>query len=197
MSEDPGGVGSQVEAAPRGGLTRRQREILDAALVILEAEGERALTMRRLAGGLGIKAPSLYKHFPSKEALEAGLIAIGFEQAARSFEEAIAAAASPLSPASPLSALGGAYRGFAHYHPHLYRLMHDRPLRRDELPPDVEARAAAPLLAAAGSLERARAAWAMAHGLVMLQLNGRFPPDADIDAAWAAGVAAFEDAPPG
>jgi hypothetical protein len=27
--------------------------------------------------------------------------------------------------------------------------------------------------------------------MVILELNGRFPPDADLDAAWRAGVEAF------
>ena len=43
-----------------------------------------------------------------------------------------------------------------------------------------------------GSVAGARAAWALAHGLVMLEINGRFPPDADIDAAWEAGMTAME-----
>jgi len=42
-----------------------------------------------------------------------------------------------------------------------------------------------------GGRDRARAAWAFAHGMVLLELAGRFPTDADLDAAWAAGVAAF------
>jgi hypothetical protein len=42
-----------------------------------------------------------------------------------------------------------------------------------------------------GSVANARAAWGMAHGLVMLELNGRFPPDADVDAAWKAGIEAL------
>ena len=41
---------------------------------------------------------------------------------------------------------------------------------------------------------RARALWVFAHGMVMLELDHRFPPDADLDAAWRAGVAAFQPA---
>ena len=37
----------------------------------------------------------------------------------------------------------------------------------------------------------ARAAWAFGHGMTILELNNRFPPDADLDAAWEHGIAAF------
>ena len=56
----------------------------------------------------------------------------------------------------------------------------------------LEYRAAAPLGQAMGSIAGARAAWALAHGLAMLEINGRFPADADIDAAWEAGMTAME-----
>ncbi|MDX6539087.1 MAG: hypothetical protein QOI71_697, partial [Gaiellales bacterium] len=87
-------------------------------------------------------------------------------------------------------------------HPHLYRLMTDQELRRDLLVPGIEDRAGHPIFVAAGSdRDRARAAWAFAHGMTMLELTDRFPPGADIDAAWHAGIAAFgaaaKAAPPG
>lgn len=168
-------------------LPPRAREVVAEARELLEAEGPEALTMRRLADRLGIRAPSLYKHLPSKEALEAAVIALGFEESAERFESALAR-----SRRRPLAALAAAYRAFALEHPHLYRLMTGAPLRRDLLPPGVEARAAAPVLAAAGSQDRARAAFAFAHGMTILELNGRFPPDADLDAAWRVGIAALE-----
>jgi AcrR family transcriptional regulator len=155
---------------------------------LLEEEGAAALTMRRLAERLGIRAPSLYKHLPDKAALEAGIIAAGLEEAAAAFAAAVDGAPDPLP------ALAAAYRRFALAHPHLYRLMHDGPLPRQRLPPGLEDRTAAPLLRVAGSRARARALWAFAHGMVMLELDHRFPPDADLDAAWRAGVAAFQPA---
>jgi len=170
-------------------LPPRAREIVAEARQLLEAEGPEALTMRRLAERLGIRAPSLYKHLPNKETLEAAVIALGFEESAERFEAALAT-----SRRRPLAALAAAYRAFALEHPHLYRLMTGGPLRRDLLPPGVEARAAAPVLAAAGSQDRARAAFAFAHGMTILELNGRFPPDADLDAAWRFGIAALERA---
>jgi AcrR family transcriptional regulator len=168
-------------------LTPRGRTIVEAARVILERDGESALTMRRLAADLGMKAPSLYKHFADKESLEIELIVIGFEESAAAFEAALAT-----RPRSQIAALGAAYRQYARAHPHIYRLMTDRPLPRERLPVGLEYRAAAPLAQAMGSIAGARAAWALAHGLVMLEINGRFPADADIDAAWDAGVSALE-----
>ena len=174
-----------IEAANR--LTPRRREIVEAARQILELDGESGLTMRRLAADLGMKAPSLYKHFPDKEALEVELIVLGFEESATAFEAALAT-----QPRSPVAALGAAYRQYARAHPHIYRLMTERPLPRERLPVGLEYRTGAPLAQAMGSVAGARAAWALAHGLVMLEINERFPADADIDAAWTAGMTAME-----
>ena len=196
---------------------------------LLEEEGPEALTMRRLAERVGIRAPSLYKHLPDKAALEAAIIATGFEEAAAAFEQAVDRAGegpgegrgegpgegrgegsgegpgegpgegagdwpgegSGEGAGDALVALAAAYRRFALEHPHLYRLMNNGPLPRAHLPPGLEGRTAAPLLRVAGSEARARAVWAFAHGMVMLELDRRFPPDADLDAAWRAGIAAF------
>jgi hypothetical protein len=45
--------------------------------------------------------------------------------------------------------------------------------------------------AAGGDPNLARAVFAFAHGMTILELDGRFPADADLDAAWARGLAAF------
>ncbi len=174
-----------ASSAPDG-LTPRAREIVAAARAILEEEGLDALTMRRIAERLGIRAPSLYKHFPDKESLEAAIISAAFEEQAKVFARAVE------DGDDPLEALGAAYRSFALAHPHLYRLMTDRELRRDLLAPGVEDRAGLTIYRAAGEdTDRARAAWAFAHGMAMLELTNRFPPGADIDAAWREGIRAF------
>lgn len=49
--------------------------ILTRALAIVDAEGLRALSMRRLASELGIEAMSLYHHFRNKDAILDGLAA--------------------------------------------------------------------------------------------------------------------------
>jgi AcrR family transcriptional regulator len=169
-----------------GELTPRAREIVGAARAILEDEGADALTMRRIAERLGIRAPSLYKHFPDKQALEAAIISAAFEEQAELFEHAVE------HDDDPLGALATAYRRYALAHPHLYRLMTDQELRRDLLAPGVEERAGRVVYRAAGEdANRARAAWAFAHGMSLLELTHRFPPGADIDAAWREGIGAF------
>jgi AcrR family transcriptional regulator len=167
-------------------LTRRAREIVDVALELLEEEGPDGLSMRRLGERLGIRAPSIYKHLPDKQALEAAIISVGFERQADAFEAAVAAADDPLA------AIALVYRRFALDHPHLYRLMTERELRRDLLSPGVEERAALPVYeAVGGDRDLARAAWAFAHGMTILELDRRFPPDADLDEAWNRGLEAF------
>lgn len=170
------------------GRSARADSIVAAALVILEEEGREALTMRRLADAVGIRAPSLYKHFPDKAAVEMVLIEHGFTVAALAFEEAIA------HGGATLEAVMGAYRAVALAHPHLYRLMTAGPLPRHLLTPGVEERAAAPLLQVLPQPDLARAAFAFGHGMIMLELDDRFPPQADIDAAWRAGTQALRAA---
>ena len=70
--------------------------------------------------------------------------------------------------------------------------MTEDPLQREELAPGAEDRASGQVLVAAGGDPAlARALWGLAHGLTILELNGRFPADADLDAAWEQGLDAF------
>jgi AcrR family transcriptional regulator len=162
-------------------LTPRAREIVAAARELLEEEGHEVLSMRNLAGRLGIQAPSIYKHLPGKRALEAAIISAGFEELAEAF-----------AGTATLAGLAAAYRAFARRHPHLYRLMTEGELPRDLLVPGVEDRAAAPVVALlGGDRDAARALWAFAHGMTILELDGRFPAGADLEAAWARGLRGF------
>ena len=74
----------------------------------------------------------------------------------------------------------------------MHRLLNDRPLNRSQLPVGLEARAAAPLVAACdGDVAMARAAWATIKGLVDLELADRFPPGTDVAAIYAAASRAY------
>jgi hypothetical protein len=116
------------------------------------------------------------------------MIAVGLEESARLFEAAARAE-------YPIQGLAKANRDFAAKRPELYRLMTERPLPRERLPVGLEERAARPVVdAVGGDIPAARALWAFAHGMTILELNRRFPPDADVGAAWERGVAAFRAA---
>ncbi|NNN33171.1 TetR/AcrR family transcriptional regulator [Streptomyces sp. S3(2020)] len=167
-------------------LTPRAREIATAARTLLEESGPAALTLRTLADRLGIKAPSLYKHFPDKHAVEVELIAQMLEESAAAME-----AAEAREPGS-LPTLAETYRTYALDHPHLYCLATERPLPRAALPAGLEDRAAMPLMrVCGGDIDLARSVWAFAHGMVVLEIHGRFPDDADLAAAWERGLKAF------
>ncbi len=166
--------------------TPRARQIIEVAMELLETEGPTALSMRRIADQIGIRAPSLYEHVPDKRALEAAIISLGFERLAEAFEAAAA------DPGDPLTRTAGVYRSFAIAHPHLYRLMTAHELHRELLTTGAEDQAGRTIYEAAGrDVDLARAAWAFAHGMAILELDNRFPAGADLDAAWERGLAAF------
>ena len=161
----------------------RRDQIITAAGEILEEEGPDGLTMRAIAERLGIRAPSLYKHISDKRELEVALIADAFTQQAEVFAKVMAAGGDTAM------AIATAYREWGLSHRHLYRLMNDQRLPREDLPDGLEDQAISTVLGAFGDdRDVARAAWAFAHGMVMLELADRLPPHADIDRAWRIGI---------
>ncbi len=174
---------------PRTGTGRRE-EIVRVAAAILEREGPDGLTMRAIATELGIKAPSLYKHIADKQELEVALVADGLRQQTAAFEAAVG------DGGDPAMAIAEAYHRWALAHPHLYTLMNGRPLPRHRLPEGVQDRSIQLVVRSfGGDRELARAAWAFAHGMVTLELAGRFPPDADLSRTWRLGIASLAHAP--
>jgi AcrR family transcriptional regulator len=143
--------------------------------------------MRRLGEALGIKAPSLYKHLPSREALllylvEAALFEVG--------DHCHAALDRPGRQA-PVQALLRAYRTYGLEHAALYRLTTGPDLPRGDLTPGLEEWAGEPFFRATGEPRRAQALWAFAHGMVTLEIDHRFLPGSDLDRTWRAGATAF------
>ena len=169
----------------------RREEVVDAAERILEAEGPDAVTMRRLAAALDVRAPSLYKHVPDKAAVEAALVEEALAETGTVLHQAVAGVGPPGSR-DVIEALLAAYRAEAVAHPHLYRLVTTGRLPREALPAGLEAWSGAPFgFAAAGDAHRARALWSLAHGMAILEVDGRYPDGADLDAMWHAAATAF------
>jgi AcrR family transcriptional regulator len=94
-------------------------EILKVALELLEQEGGSALSMRNLAERLNMKAPSLYRHFADKEALEVVMGAAGADLLRLELEKAT----DGLGFGQALIAVAYSYLEFARKKPELYALM--------------------------------------------------------------------------
>jgi AcrR family transcriptional regulator len=165
----------------------RSTEIVGVARRIVEDEGVDALTMRRIATTVGVRAPSLYKHFPTKRAVEAALI----DQALLEFGAALHAAVARASRRGAVRRLLAVYRAEALAHPSLYRLATAGALPREDLTPGLEEWAGLPFLLATGDPWTAQALFSFAHGMVVLELDDRFPNGSDLDLTWKAGAAAF------
>jgi AcrR family transcriptional regulator len=169
---------------PRSG---RVDEIVAAARTVLDAEGAEAVSMRRIAADLGLRAPSLYKHVDGKAAIdrllaEDGLVAMG---------GALHAAVARPGRRGPVAAVATAYRAEGLAAPNLYRLVTGATFPRAALSPGLEDWAGAPFFLATGDPHRAQAFWAWAHGMVSLEIDDRFLPGSDLDRTWRAGARAF------
>ncbi|MFD9904092.1 TetR/AcrR family transcriptional regulator [Streptomyces sp. NPDC059063] len=98
-------------------------EILETAGRMAEAEGWRAVTVRRIAAEIGYSAPVIYQHFPSKEALLHTLLERANGELAQRMRAAVAG--EPASRGPHLAAV--AYLEFARSRPGLYQLMSGAP----------------------------------------------------------------------
>jgi len=171
-------------------LPPRATEIIAAARALLESEGRDALTMRRLGQALGIRAPSIYKHLPGKHAVEVALIEAGLAEMGQALHHAVSDPQAPPGTGAVARVLA-AYRAAALARPNLYRLAASGPLPRAELTPGLEDWAGQPWLLAAGDPVLAQAMWSFAHGMVILELDHRYPDGSDLDRTWRAGAEAF------
>jgi AcrR family transcriptional regulator len=93
--------------------------ILNAALEMLEQDGPDALSMRNLATALEMKAPSLYRHYPDKAALETALKMRG----AQLMQAALEKASLNQEPIEAMRKTAQVSLKFARAHPYLYDLM--------------------------------------------------------------------------
>ena len=92
---------------------------------------------------------------------------------------------------SRLDALLTAYHRYSVSHPNLYRLATSGPLPREQLPSGLEEWAGNPWFVVTGDPSLAQALWSFAHGMVILELDDRYPPGSDLDQTWRTGAAAF------
>lgn len=173
---------------PLAQRTPRAREIIAAARRLLASEGWEATTMRTLAADLGIRAPSLYHHVASRDALRVALCEVALAEMGTALRQ-------PLPGEEryddPVAVLLRRYRERALREPELYRLTTAGRLPRQEILAGLEDWSGEPFLTVTGDPYRAQALWAGAHGLVILEIDGRLPTAEAPRPTWEALGRAF------
>jgi AcrR family transcriptional regulator len=173
-----------------------REKILAQAVVMIEKKG--ALSLQDLARKLGIRAPSLYRYFDSRERLMAAVGLTGYRKLADFIR-----ATTRRDPS--LRAAAWAIRRFARKHPGLYRTMNETDARHED--PQEAREVTREVLAAAfgervpddriSSLGAALTSIrAFVHGFAMLEIAGQFQNERQLDRSFEAGLdallAAFE-----
>ncbi|GJG86806.1 TetR family transcriptional regulator [Gemmatimonadetes bacterium T265] len=171
--------------------------VVDAALALVEREGRPALGMRAVAGALGVRPASLYKHVGDLAGLEALVAECAAAGLAAEIDAALARVPAERSgdPAAALRATADVYVRFARGRPALYALLADAAVQAR---PGEERKALwNRLLAVVGALTGdaddtggAVAVWAFLHGFVALGAAGLYGASGPRD-GFARGVAAL------
>jgi AcrR family transcriptional regulator len=99
VKQDPAGNPASGQR-PEGGA---RRQILDAAAALLR-QGYDATTTREIAARVGIKAGSIYHHYPSKEAIVSAVVNEGVRVVHEAVTGALAALGSSASPRERMQA---------------------------------------------------------------------------------------------
>ena len=169
--------------------------IIEHARRVIETEGAAALSLGHLATGLGIKAPSLYRYYASKETL---IRAINEETYQRLFAALDVIDDEAESPTERILKVARAYRTFASENAPTYMLAYsDVPdeARVDEQ--EQEARALpfqavfATWIGEKNSLPALRGLLALMHGYVALEINGQFRRGGDLAGTYEQVIRAY------
>ncbi|MGO9983887.1 MAG: TetR/AcrR family transcriptional regulator [Rhodomicrobium sp.] len=162
-----------------------------AALALINETGAAELSMLAVAKRVGVRGPSLYKHFADRAALLRAVETQLFQELGAS----LAKASSESREGEAAKRMAYAYRDFARRNPGAYALMFTSGLPEEQAA-SIRRAAAQPVLDllcrrlgdANAALSGARAFTAFCHGFVSMELAGAFRLGGDIEAAFAEGV---------
>jgi AcrR family transcriptional regulator len=169
---------------------------------LVEGGGAGRLSLNGIARELGMRGPSLYRYYASRDALITELLLDGYHDIGDVLRRSVAAA--PADPAARRLRAGGlAYRAWAITHPELFDLLYGRPVPGYRAPAETGPPARANLILLADLIHEARHTgerpaggepWrttavpagdetfeiavrftARLHGLLVLELHGHLP----------------------
>lgn len=103
-----------------------RREIVDAAWAIASKQGLAGVTLREVAARVGMRSPSLYSHFASKNAIFDAMFGQAWADYLRVCE--VAAPATPKPPRKALLFMARTFVDFALVEPARFQLMNQRML---------------------------------------------------------------------
>lgn len=180
-------------ATPAPRLPLQREAIIEAARDLIVSDGLGALSLRRIAGQLGVTAPALYAHVRDKQDLLRAVAEAEFDELVSRFD-----AVTATDPVERIRAHGRAYVAYAREQPELFRVMFlfppDLTAATVPFPDEMRLPGATKAFAAAGAaVEEAIASgalraedpllvaltlWSGAHGVAtVLQLGFGLPPD--------------------
>ena len=166
--------------------------ITDAALALVEREGQEALTLRRLAGEVGVTANALYRYFASRDMLVAAAADAVGHRLHVAIENGVAGLPSSRTDEDCVRKLLAVYSSFAEEHPALYRtFLRATPQASAQLPEpryhellwDQSCSIIEPLVGTDDTPSATVSLWGLLHGMWALRqagvLGGKKPAEVD------------------
>lgn len=168
---------------PRAGLT--QTRVVEEAELIADEDGLARLTLAAVAGRLGVRQPSLYKHVDGMDGLRRGIAV----RAKNELAGVLSRAAVGRSRGDAVVSMAHAYRAWALRHPGRYAAMQRAPAAGDaddQAASRATVQVAFDVLAGFGlrdddAVDATRALRSALHGFITLEASGGFGLPADID----------------
>lgn len=210
-------TGTKTRARNRRGEGGRLRtDIIRAAAELLDGGDAAAVTLREVARRVGISSPSIYAHFPDREAIVFAVVEVTFAALREELELALERAGA--DPADRLRAVCAAYLDFSRRQPERYRVLFGglwRARQKDLTPVEegVPGIGSDVFMLLVGALEACRAAgrslstdpfadaaalWAALHGAAELRAAAPlFPWPADLLDRLVERLALLTDSPEG
>lgn len=157
-----------------------RHDLLAVGEEVLAEQGVGDLSLREVARRLGVSHNAPYKHFPTREALLAGIAEAGFED----LGQRLTAAAEGRGDVAAMAARATAYITFALERPAVFKVMFSNEIDRGAFA-GLQARRVEILQDMIGRIRKAfgdaalgeatLGGWAFLHGLACLLLDGQVP----------------------